>query len=197
MGIRAAGFSLIELMVAITLGILLSIGIVTLFGATSTTNKVQDALARLQENGRYALTRITDDLRMGSGQYCGSSSSHGWTDPGGTDGPIYPGLTILSNANGVSIGCEWLFPGQWRTARRAVPRRDQPIRSVRPISCRAMTARSAADVRRRCRPVRHLNGLPDEGQGDGLRVRGADVLTLRYQRGSAGISRSTRLHRRR
>jgi len=62
--ISPKGFTLIELMVALTLGLLLSIGIVTLFGATSKTNKVQDSLARLQENGRYAMTRMNADLRM-------------------------------------------------------------------------------------------------------------------------------------
>ena len=120
--LAAAGFSLIELMVAMTLGILLSIGIVTLFGATSKTNKVQDALARLQENGRYALTRITNDLHASAGQYCQSSNSLGWTNPG-VNGPIYPGLAIMSNANGVSTRQQWLVPGQRRRARHAGQRR--------------------------------------------------------------------------
>lgn len=62
------GFSLIELMIAVTLGILVSIGLVTLFGATSKANRVQDALARLQENGRFGMHRIAYDIRMGEHQ---------------------------------------------------------------------------------------------------------------------------------
>src|SRR5450432_1217547 len=64
----ARGFSLIELMVAMTLGILLSVGLVTLFGATSKTNRVQHAMAQLQENGRYAVTRMNADIRMATHQ---------------------------------------------------------------------------------------------------------------------------------
>lgn len=180
---RVRGFSLIELMVAITLGILLSIGIVTLFGATSKTNKVQDALARLQENGRYAVTRITDDLRMSAGQYCQSSNSLGWTDPSGTNGPLYPGLTILSNANGVSTATSGAFPdsggllGTLVSAGSTYP--IGPAVFMQGYEC-AVTGGCSPTVPSSAPP----DGLPAEGHGDGLRVRGADVLTMRYQRGS-------------
>src|SRR5690348_1040974 len=63
--VRAArGFTLIELMVAIVLGLLLSFGIVQLFGATGKTRRVQDAMSTVQENGRYAISRLNADLRM-------------------------------------------------------------------------------------------------------------------------------------
>lgn len=68
------GFTLLEIMVALVLGLLLSIGIVSLFLTTSRTNKLQDGLARLQENGRYAVGRIESDLRMGGAQYCSNRS---------------------------------------------------------------------------------------------------------------------------
>ena len=179
---RVAGFSLIELMVAITLGVLLSIGIVTLFGATSKTNKVQDALARLQENGRYALTRITDDLRMSSAQYCSSSGSQGWTTSA-NDGPMYPGLTILANANGVSTAANGSFPDSGGLL-GVLPTPG----STYPLGPAAfMQGYECADGGG-CTPALPIgtapNGLPDEGEADGLRVRGADVLTIRYQRGT-------------
>ncbi len=179
---RAAAFSLIELMVAITLGILLSIGIVTLFGATSATNKVQDALARLQENGRYAMTRITDDLRRGSGQYCESSSSQGWTLPAGTNGPIYPPLTILSNASGVSTGAGGSFPDSGGLV--GLP----PGGGTYPIGPAAFVQAYDCSTSGGCTPAvpngASPDGFPAEGLGDGLRVRGADMLTIRYQRGT-------------
>jgi type IV pilus assembly protein PilW len=176
-----AGFSLIELMVAITLGILLSIGIVTLFGATSTTNNVQDALARLQENGRYAVTRITDDLRMGSGQYCGSSTSQGWTTST-NDGPIYPGLTILSNANGVSTGSAGSFPDSGGLLGTL------PGPGTYPVGPASFMQGYDCSTGGGCTPAVPAgtppNGFPAEGLGDGLRVTGADMLTIRYQRGT-------------
>lgn len=176
------GFSLIELMVAITLGILLSIGIVTLFGATSTTNNVQDALARLQENGRYAVTRITDDLRAGSGQYCGSSTSQGWTTST-NDGPIYPGLTILSNANGVSTGASGSFPDSGGLLGISPgPGATYPVgpaNFMQGYDC-ATGGGCTPAVPAGTSP----NGFPAEGLADGLRVSGADMLTIRYQHGT-------------
>jgi len=71
------GFSLIEVMIAMTLGLLLAIGIISLFGNVGRVNQAQNALARLQENGRAAMTRIVDDLRAANGQYCTNSGGAG------------------------------------------------------------------------------------------------------------------------
>ena len=68
------GFTLIELMVAMVLGLLVSIGLVSLFGTTSNASRVQNALALIQENGRFAVTRMNSDLRMGSAPFCSGSS---------------------------------------------------------------------------------------------------------------------------
>ena len=57
------GFSLIELMVAITLGLLLTAGLVQLFTSTKVTFNTNDALARVQENGRFALENLKRELR--------------------------------------------------------------------------------------------------------------------------------------
>jgi type IV pilus assembly protein PilW len=182
---RISGFSLIELMVAITLGLLLSIGIVTLFGATSKTNKVQDALARLQENGRYAVTRMTDDLRMTGGQYCGNASNQGWTTSP-NDGPLYPGMSILVNATGVSNGANGALPDSGGLL--GVVPTPAPPNGVYPLGPADFTRGYDCAPGGGCNPGvpsgAAPDGLPAEGEGDGLRVRGADVLTIRYQRGT-------------
>ena len=67
---RKSGFTLIELMVAMVLGILVAGGIVTIFISTSSSTKAQTQLARLQEEGRYAIARLSNDLSMANGQYC-------------------------------------------------------------------------------------------------------------------------------
>jgi len=65
------GFSLIELMVALTLGLLLTAGLVQLFSATRVTFNTNDALARVQENGRFALELLKRELReAGTLGYC-------------------------------------------------------------------------------------------------------------------------------
>ena len=65
------GFSLIELMVALTLGLLLTAGLVQLFTSTKVTFNTNDALARVQENGRFALENLKRELReAGTLGYC-------------------------------------------------------------------------------------------------------------------------------
>lgn len=68
---RTFGFSLVELMVAITLGLLLTAGMVQLFSSTKVTFRTNDALARVQENGRFTLEMLKRDLReAGTNGFC-------------------------------------------------------------------------------------------------------------------------------
>ena len=68
------GFSLVELMIAMTLG-LVTIGAVGwVYLGTSQTYRSQDALARLQEGARYAFEVIGSDVRMTGASACFSSS---------------------------------------------------------------------------------------------------------------------------
>lgn len=56
------GLSLIEMMVALTIGAFLVLGVTTVFIANKTSSDLEESLARLQENGRFALDLIADDL---------------------------------------------------------------------------------------------------------------------------------------
>ncbi len=64
------GFSLIELMVAMVVGVIILLGLVTLFTSSSALNRSQTGLAILQENGRYAITRIKDDIEQAGRKHC-------------------------------------------------------------------------------------------------------------------------------
>lgn len=59
----SSGLSLIELMVAITLGLLLTAGMIQLFNSTKLTFQTTDAISRVQENGRFALETLKKQLR--------------------------------------------------------------------------------------------------------------------------------------
>lgn len=87
---RQAGVTLIELMVAMVLGLLVSAGIVTVFLSTSNSNRAQTQMARLQEEGRFAITRLSDDLRMANGQYCDNTG--GVASNTGSNGLYMDGL---------------------------------------------------------------------------------------------------------
>jgi type IV pilus assembly protein PilW len=58
------GFSIVEIMIAMLIGSFLTGGLIQMFITTKNTNKLQDAVSRLQENGRFAIEAITQDTRM-------------------------------------------------------------------------------------------------------------------------------------
>lgn len=60
---RERGFSLVEFMIAITIGLFLVGGLVYLIAETSRARAEMERSSRQIENGRYALDRIAEDLR--------------------------------------------------------------------------------------------------------------------------------------
>src|SRR5437868_5750126 len=64
MRIRQEGFSLVELMIAITLGLMLMAGLVQMFLGSRVTFSTQQAISRVQETGRLAVEMISRDVRM-------------------------------------------------------------------------------------------------------------------------------------
>ena len=61
---RAAGFSLIELMIAMTIGLLLLSGLAMIFVNSSDSNREMQKTAQQIENGRFAVEIISQDLRL-------------------------------------------------------------------------------------------------------------------------------------
>jgi len=72
-GRRQAGLTLVELMVAITIGLILVAGIATLIARQSSARAELDKSNRQIENGRYALSLLKDDIEHAGfyGQYAG------------------------------------------------------------------------------------------------------------------------------
>lgn len=58
------GFSLIEMMIAITIGLLLLAGLGTVYLGSRQTFRQQEAVARMQEGARYAFEVMTLDIRQ-------------------------------------------------------------------------------------------------------------------------------------
>jgi type IV pilus assembly protein PilW len=61
---RTAGFSLIELMIAMTIGLLLLSGLAMIFVNSSDSNREMQKTAQQIENGRFAVEIISQDLRL-------------------------------------------------------------------------------------------------------------------------------------
>ena len=75
---RARGFSLIELMVALLLSAFVLMAVVGLFNQSKVNQVQNEQIARMQENGRYALRLIARDIGM-AGYFGGLLSTTGVT----------------------------------------------------------------------------------------------------------------------
>lgn len=74
--LRAAqtGISLIELMISLAIGLLITSAMAYLYVNSKQTFRQQDNLARIQENGRFALDVISQDIRMAGYWGCAGRS---------------------------------------------------------------------------------------------------------------------------
>lgn len=61
--LRSLGLSLVEMMVSLTIGLLLTVGLFSMFTTSSQAFKVQDDFARMQENATVGLRYIGDSVR--------------------------------------------------------------------------------------------------------------------------------------
>ena len=153
------GFSLVELMIAMVLGLLLVEGILILFSQTNRVNATQAALSRLQENGRIALGRIDGDLRAAGKLPCGSRIR-----------PLVSAEMLANHIAGTPVA--------------ANAPRDWPAGTPYPLD-RGIFIRGSHCIGSACTPdLAAGEGLPRVGLADGDRVPGTDVLVVRYLQGS-------------
>ncbi|SDX03755.1 type IV pilus assembly protein PilW [Nitrosomonas eutropha] len=64
------GLTLVEMMVAMTIGLVLLGGVITVLTASQQTYRVNEAMARMQENARYAFQLLSRDIRMAGYRGC-------------------------------------------------------------------------------------------------------------------------------
>ncbi len=68
------GISLIEIMLALLIGLFLLGGLIQMFISSKQTYKVQDAMSRVQENGRFAMDFLIRDIRGAGSWGCFSNT---------------------------------------------------------------------------------------------------------------------------
>lgn len=61
---KAAGFTLIEMMVSITIGLGIIAGLMTVLASNSSSSRTNERTSELQTNGRYALDSMKQELRQ-------------------------------------------------------------------------------------------------------------------------------------
>ena len=72
--LRQTGLSLIELMIALVVGLILIAGVLSIFISSRQGYSVNTAVARVQENSRFALDFIHNDTRMAGYMGCATST---------------------------------------------------------------------------------------------------------------------------
>jgi len=72
---QAAGFSLIELMIAMALGIIMIGGMIVVFAGNAKSADLSLATAQLQANARFAVEEISRDTRAAGYRGCGASGA--------------------------------------------------------------------------------------------------------------------------
>jgi type IV pilus assembly protein PilW len=77
------GFTLIELMVALLISLFLSGVVIGVISAAGRSSRDQHGIARLQDNARHALREIARDIRRASSSFCLNYAAQ--------DGPVLPG----------------------------------------------------------------------------------------------------------
>lgn len=175
----ARGFTLVELMIAMAIGLIATIGIVSLFGGTSRTNQLQEGLARLQENGRYATMRIEDDLRMTSAQYCSNFSGNRH---------IGPAVPMWADA------IPWIYAENLNLPDSGGMRSVDPVTGDRStsnattsygLSSRYFIQGYSCTTGTTCTPALWNSSMfPVAGLAANNRVPNSDILTIRFLRGT-------------
>ncbi len=184
------GVTLVELMIAMVLGMLVAAGIVTVFISTSNSNRAQMQLARLQEEGRFAITRLSADLRMANGQYCANTGGVAQPSASGLylDHLLAPKVyarNLIGTAAGSSSGALADVTTVWGATSGTVTYPAIPSVSYSMPSFLFMRGYDCA--LNACTPVDPAAaGLPASGMAAGNRIRGTDVITVRYVDPSSG-----------
>lgn len=95
---RIAGLSIVELMVALTIGLILLAALTRLFVTSRSTYTLEEGLARIQESGRFAMEFLAQDIRMAG--YIGCTNSTNTTVQNHLNNPTNPGVDVTQYLSG-------------------------------------------------------------------------------------------------
>ncbi|MFC3195066.1 PilW family protein [Marinicella sediminis] len=160
---RHTGFTLIELMVALVIGLIVMLGLVQIFSNVTSMNVAQNGLARLQENGRFMMMRMKNDIEAISHQPCASISM---------DSPqvINEGFAVRPLYSAIELDNGLPSPGL-----------IDPQYLIQGHEC---GVDGSCSPELNIQPGGHQNAsIPNSGTSAGSRARFTDVLTMRVLTG--------------
>lgn len=173
---KSRGFSIVELMISAFIGLILVKGLISVFDTTSGMNRTQNGLARIQENGRYALVQMKQNIEQAGYQYCLGSTVERVKN------------TEVVNTQPLEVFTEEFTDG--------MPTRSEVSQSVGPDAAPSPYLIDPAYMIHghecsgsACNPSLTSIGsatafnIPSVGNGNGDRIENTDVLTFRYYSG--------------
>ena len=164
---RASGMSLVELMIALALGSMVTAGVIQLFVANSQTHNLLIGQSRMQESARFALEFLSRSVRVAGYRGCFSSSEEPYS-------MIRP-TTAIPYEFDIRFGIQG-YDGM------DVDQNDTPFTNTpltHPVQANLSVPNSpagGADVNVLVLPSGYGEG---NGVDHALVIRGTDVLTLR------------------
>ncbi len=183
--IKKQGFSIVELMIALLIGLILLTGLVTVFNTSSKMSRTQNGLARIQENGRYVLSLMRDQVSQAGYSSCFAEKEE---SPvlGGPVNPLLPPppAALASTKIAWNIQSAGFIPGLPLETTASGQVAFDPGFLLFGHEC---------DETGNCIPALTDPGadisanVPPVGTGDGDRIAGTDVLTVRYLRGGREV----------
>ncbi|MEE9320316.1 MAG: PilW family protein [Granulosicoccus sp.] len=103
-----SGFSLVELLVAMTLGLMLLSGMIAVFSGNKRSSEANTAMANIQESARFALNAIAQDARSSGYQGC-IDTNRGKVTPQADSAPVVADSLRATAATGALVNTD----GSW------------------------------------------------------------------------------------
>lgn len=143
---RMAGISLIEVMIAMVIGLALMLGVVQVFSASREASQLAQGNARAQENARFALEFLQRDIRMAGHFGCVNDQAHFVKNEGD------PRVNIAGVATGGGSALDFSVSVQGYEAANSAPTNTLTLGTTwgdaagMPIQLQNLNARGGSDV---------------------------------------------------
>lgn len=152
---KQVGLSLVELMVAVTIGLFLMLVVANLFIGSKQTYTNQDNLSRLQENGRFAIALMGKAIREAGYHNMSFNPPAGYyaaNAPKSPTWPYSPGILVITGTEGTSGAPDSITlaqdsPVDCLNAALAVPAQNKySINSSQQLICTSLPNSNAVGV---------------------------------------------------
>lgn len=97
LAVKQAGLSLVELMISVTLSLVIMAGVIQLYASASRTASTAEGASRLQENIRYTINHLGNNIARAGSMGCFSFSAVPTPAPQGTGGQ-FNGITRIEKS---------------------------------------------------------------------------------------------------